>query len=148
MLSEQSSRKYDVNGTGFPKSSGVLSSVAIPIKGIIANIAAIKQSTERENNLIYFQDVPPPTALPDLPEGINIMKAIEFNPSVMIDGKQDFHVFVHDPLRKGIFSSLFSFGSKPKEEVKDADRVVSSTAESSAAAPVTATAYLHLDGQK
>lgn len=83
---------------------------------MIANIEACKNLAERENNMIYFQDVPQGDRLPELPPGAQVMKLSKFE---VPGDTTSLIVFVRNAVKPGLFGSLmkaFSSTSVPKAE--------------------------------
>jgi hypothetical protein len=108
LLTEQSnSRKYDILAAGFPHSAaGPLAKLSPSIRSIKKLVEAQRLQAKRDNDFIYFQEVPSMNALPEIPAAIFVLKMTEFDPHTTAG--REIHLFIHDAPKKGLFSSIIS----------------------------------------
>lgn len=113
-------KKYDYNSQGFPSGqSSCLRRIAVPLANTIKSINEVKITNERENNLIYFQDVVKGEEHFELPPAVHVMKPVEFKPFE----STEIHLFVRNPPKKGFLRSLFSGGKKEDDKKADDKKI-------------------------
>lgn len=120
ILTEQPGRKYDISAPGFPHAaSGSIAARTPSIRSMKKLIESQRDASKRDNDFIYFQDVPSGETLPDIPAAVFVLKKTDFDP-YGIAGR-DIHIFIHDPPKKGFFSSIMSSvrGGKESDTSKE-----------------------------